>query len=172
MSHRKTITIIITFTIILISLLSAGCAQYEVLGYTVTITPSNSTSEDIVPKEVENSTSTTTITATPTLTSTPTPTPTPEPTPRRDPITNFIRIEGHRFTPSGDIQILVGDTVQWRNFEAKKNPRELISEDGLWEEPIHLNFMMIHEYTFNETGTFTFSLMYNEHASRQEISVI
>ena len=170
MSHRKTITTILTLTIILISLLSAGCAQYEVLGYTVTITPSNSTSEDIVPKEVENSTPTTAITATPTLP--PTPTPTPEPTPRRDPITNLIRIEGHQFTPSGDIQILVGDTVQWRNFEAKKNPRELISEDGLWEEPIHLNFMMLHEYTFNETGTFTFSLMYNEHASRQEISVI
>ena len=166
MSHRKTITTILTLTIILISLLSAGCAQYEVLGYTVTITPSNSTSEDIVPKEVENSTPTSTITATPT------PTPTPEPTPRRDPITNLIRIEGHQFMPSGDIQILVGDTVQWRNFEAKKNPRELISEDGLWEEPIHLNFMMLHEYTFNETGTFTFSLMYNEHASRQEISVI
>ena len=170
--HKKTITTIITFTIILISLLSAGCAQYEVLGYTVTITPSNNISKDLVPKEFENSTPTTTIIATPTQTPIQTPTPTPEPTPRRDPITNYIKIEGHRFTPSGDLEILVGDTVQWRNFEAKKNPRELISEDGLWEEPIHLNFMVLHEYTFNETGTFTFSLMYNEYASRQEISVI
>jgi plastocyanin len=110
---------------------------------------------------------------------------------RRDPIINHIRIEALIFITSpqegkiihvGDkpqetssedkVRILVGDTVEWRNMETAKNPRYLISEDGLWSEPIRINYAKTHEYTFNETGTYTFSLMYNEFNSRQKIVVI
>ncbi|MBE0524526.1 MAG: hypothetical protein IBX40_09385 [Methanosarcinales archaeon] len=110
---------------------------------------------------------------------------------RRDPIINHIRIEGlvfltspeegiiihagdkpQKITSLNEVRILVGDTVEWRNLENAKNPRYLISEDGLWDEPVRINFAKTHTYTFNETGTYTFSLMYNEFDSRQKIIVI
>ena len=171
MTRKKTFMMTVAIAILSISILLSGCISYDIMGYTITITPSD-TSNSSLSDDGEISTPVPTLTSTPTATPTPTPTPTPEPTPRRDPITNYIKVEAHRFTPLGDVEIVMGDTVQWRNFEDKKNPRELISEDGLWDVPIHLNYMKYHEYTFNETGTFTFSLMYNEVRSRQEISVI
>ncbi|TFH46079.1 MAG: hypothetical protein E4G94_03235 [ANME-2 cluster archaeon] len=109
---------------------------------------------------------------------------------RREPIINHISIKALIFITSpqegiiihvGDepqetssedkVRILVGDTVEWRNMETA-NTRYLISEDGLWSEPIRLTNAKTHEYTFNETGTYTFSLMYNELNSRQKIVVI
>ena len=89
----------------------------------------------------------------------------------REPITYNIKIMGHKFSPPIDMKIHVGDIVKWRNHERFKIPRVLISEDGLWEEPIHLPYMNYHEYTFNETGMFNFSLKYNEMTSRQTIIV-
>jgi plastocyanin len=106
------------------------------------------------------------------VTATPNATPTPEPTPRPDLITFNIWIEGHGFKPGGDIKINMGDTVEWMNHEKFKNPRDIISEDGLWNETVHLNFMRKFNYTFNDTGTYYFSLMYNEVGSRQKITVI
>ena len=108
------------------------------------------------------------------VTATPTPnaTPTPEPTPRPEPTNISIWIEGHGFRPYGDIEINMEDTVVWWNREKTKNPRDIISEDGLWDEPVHLNFMRTFNYTFNETGTYYFSLKYNEVGSRQKITVI
>lgn len=83
-----------------------------------------------------------------------------------------IKIAGHGFLPPIDLKIPMGKIVRWRNLEGNKNPRYLISEDGLWEEPILLNYNNYHEYIFNETGTFNFSLKYNEMASRQKITII
>ena len=171
MTRKKTPAITVAILLLSISILFSGCISYDIMGYTITITPYNSSNTNF-PDEVETSTPVPTLTSTPTPTLTPTPTPTPEPTPRRDPIKNYLKIEGHGFTPSGDVEILVGDTVQWRNFEGKKIPRELISEDGVWNGTIHLNYMKYHEYTFNETGTFAFCLLYNEVKSKQEITVI
>lgn len=105
-------------------------------------------------------------------TQSPNATPTPEPTPRPDPITKEIRIENHAFKPYGNIEIHMGDTIVWYNNEKYKNPRDLINEDGLWDEPVHLNFRRPFNYTFNETGTYYFSLRYNEVGSRQKITVI
>lgn len=83
-----------------------------------------------------------------------------------------IKIAGHVFLPPIDLKIPMGKIIRWRNLEANKNPRYLISEDGLWEEPIQLNYNNYHEFIFNETGTFYFSLEYNEMASRQKITII
>ncbi|MCG7847807.1 MAG: cytochrome P460 family protein [ANME-2 cluster archaeon] len=112
------------------------------------------------------------VTGTPNATQTPTSTPTPEPTPRPEPTNISIWIENNGFKPYGNVEINMGDTVVWWNREKFKNPRDIISEDGLWDEPVHLNFMRTFNYTFNETGTYYFSLMYNEVGSRQEITVI
>lgn len=91
---------------------------------------------------------------------------------RSEPDEFNIKIAGHVVLPPIDLKIPVGKIVRWRNLEVNKNPRYLISEDGLWEEPIQLNYNNYHEYIFNETGTFTFSLEYNENASRQKITII
>lgn len=103
---------------------------------------------------------------------TPTPEPTPEPTPRRAPMNYTIQIKGHTFQPPWNKEILAGDTVIWQNREEFKNPRNLISDDGLWEVPAHINFMREFSYTFNQTGTYTFRLQYNEARSQQTITVI
>ena len=91
---------------------------------------------------------------------------------RSEPNEFNIKIAGHVFLPPIDLKIPMGKIVRWRNLEANKNPRYLISEDGLWEEPIQLNYNNYHEFIFNETGTFYFSLEYNEIASRQKITII
>ncbi|MCL7412336.1 MAG: cytochrome P460 family protein [ANME-2 cluster archaeon] len=110
--------------------------------------------------------------ATPNTSRTPNATPTPEPTPRPDIKTMDIWIEGHVFKPYGNVEINMGDTIEWMNHEKYKNPRDLISEDGLWDEPVHLNYMKKFNYTFNETGTYYVSLRLNEVGSRQKITVI
>lgn len=91
---------------------------------------------------------------------------------RSEPDEFNIKIAGHVFLPPIDLKIPMGKIVRWRNLENNKNPRYLISEDGLWEEPIQINYNKYHEFIFNETGTFHFSLKYNEIASRQKITII
>ncbi|MCL7476231.1 MAG: cytochrome P460 family protein [Methanosarcinales archaeon] len=112
------------------------------------------------------------VIAIPNATQTPVATPTPEPTPRPEPTNVSIWIKGFGFTPHKNMVINMGDTVVWWNRETFKNPRDIISEEGLWDEPVHLNFMKKFYYTFNETGTYNFSLKYNEVGSRQKITVI
>ena len=89
-----------------------------------------------------------------------------------EPTEYTIEISGNRFSPPMDLKIPAGKTIKWQNRELKRNHRFLISEDGLWDETIQISYMKYHEYIFNETGTFNFSLKYNEIASRQKITVI
>lgn len=89
-----------------------------------------------------------------------------------EPVEYTIEISVYHFNPPMDMKIPAGLIIKWDNNEVKRNPRSLISEDGLWEEPVLISFMGYHEYTFNETGTFNFSLVGNEIDSRQKITVI
>ncbi|MCK4928820.1 MAG: hypothetical protein KAR76_03700 [Methanosarcinales archaeon] len=77
----------------------------------------------------------------------------------------------NRFSLPIDLMIPAGTTIKWQNRELKKTHRYLISEDGLWEEPIDISYMRYHEHTFNETGTFNFSLKSSEIPDRQMITV-
>lgn len=78
----------------------------------------------------------------------------------------------YNFFPPMDLKIAAGTTVRWRNTELRRNPRTVISEDGLWAEPITLTYLKYHEYKFNEPGTFSFSIKGNEDPSRRKITVI
>ena len=78
----------------------------------------------------------------------------------------------NRFSLPMDIIIPVGTTIKWQNRELKKSHRYLISEDGLWEEPIDISYWRYHEHTFNETGTFTFSLKNTDIPDTQTITVV
>lgn len=55
------------------------------------------------------------------------------------------------------IEIKKGDTISWVNFKRPKGPSVLVSEDGLWENKA-INYGKIFSYTFEKTGTYTFSL--------------
>ena len=55
------------------------------------------------------------------------------------------------------IEIKKGDTISWVNFKRPKGPSVLVSEDGLWENK-SINYGKIFSYTFEKTGTYTFSL--------------
>ena len=78
----------------------------------------------------------------------------------------------NRFSLPMDLIIPIGTTIKWQNRELKKSHRYLISEDGLWEEPIDISYWRYHEHTFNETGTFNFSLKNSEIPDRQMITVV
>ena len=78
----------------------------------------------------------------------------------------------NRFSLPMDIIIPVGTTIKWQNRELKKSHRYLISDDGFWEEPIDISYWRYHEHTFNETGTFTFSLKNTDIPDTQTITVV
>ncbi len=134
MGPKNAFSIIIITTLLAISIFAAGCTEPYIEG---TATP----------------------TATPTATATSTPEPTEvTPTSTAVPQEFLIRITSYMFIPVGDKEINVGDTIKWRNFENSKQPRYLVSEDGIWEEEQYLPFMRSVSHTFNETGTYTFYL--------------
>ncbi len=138
MGPKNAFSIIIITTLLAISIFAAGCTEPYSEG---TATP----------------------TATPTATTTATATATPEPTEVTPtstavPQEYLIRITSYMFIPVGDKEINVGDTIKWRNFENSKQPRYLVSEDGIWEEEQYLPYMRYVSHTFNETGEYTFYL--------------
>ena len=136
MGPKNAFSIIIITTLLAISIFATGCTEPYIEG---TATP----------------------TATPTVTATPTATPEPTevtPTSTAIPQEFLIRITSYMFIPVGDKEINVGDTIKWRNFENSKQPRTLVSEDGIWEEEQYLRYMGYVSHTFNETGEYTFYL--------------
>ena len=138
MGPKNAFSIIIITTLLAISIFAAGCTEPYIEG---TATP------------------TATVTATPTATPTEIPEPTEvTPTFTAVPQEILIRIDHYMFIPVGDQEINVGDTIKWRNFEDSKQPRTLISEDGIWEEEQYLRYMGSVSHTFNETGSYTFYL--------------
>jgi plastocyanin len=54
------------------------------------------------------------------------------------------------------IEIEAGDTVTWRNLQRPKFPVVLRSEDDLWDDQI-IYYGKIFSYTFEESGTYTYS---------------
>jgi plastocyanin len=55
------------------------------------------------------------------------------------------------------LEIQVGDTVTWKNYHRQKMPIILVSKDNLWE-PQTIYYGKIFTYTFQNTGTYTFSI--------------
>ncbi len=139
MGPKNAFSIIIITTLLAISIFAAGCT-------------------DIKPEPYIEDTATPTATVTATPTEIPTATVTATPTPTAVPQEYLIRITSYMFIPVGDKEINVGDTIKWRNFENSKQPRTLVSEDGIWEEEQYLPYMRYVSHTFNETGTYTFYL--------------
>ena len=140
MELNKAISIILVTLLLATSIFVTGCTEPE-------------------PYIEDTPTPTATATATPTATVTTTPEPTNvTPTSTADPKEILIRITSYMFIPVGDKEINVGDTIKWRNFENSKQPRILVSEDGIWEEEQYLRYMRSVNHTFNETGEYTFYL--------------
>ncbi|MBW6517727.1 MAG: hypothetical protein K0A89_04400 [ANME-2 cluster archaeon] len=96
----------------------------------------------------------------------------PDTMPVNEPAEYISQFSLNRFSLPMDIIIPAGTTIKWQNRELKKSHRYLISEDGFWEEPIDISYMRYHEYTFNETGTFSFSLKSSEIPDTQTITVV
>lgn len=67
-----------------------------------------------------------------------------------------IVIYSTTFTPDL-IEIEKGDTVSWVNYKKPKGPSVLQSENSLWEKQT-LNYGKAFSYTFEDSGTYTFSL--------------
>ena len=142
MEPKKAFSIILVTTLLAISIFAAGCA-------------------DIKPEPYieDTATPTATATTTPNVTATATPESTKvTPTSTAVPQEYYIRIDNRMFIPPQDKEINVGDTIQWRNREDTRQPRTLVSEDGIWEEEQYLRYMGSVSYTFNETGSYTFYL--------------
>jgi|GEM_PF-957179 len=55
------------------------------------------------------------------------------------------------------LEIEKGDTVSWVNYKKPKGSSVLVSEDSLWEKQT-LNYGKAFSYTFEDSGTYTFSL--------------
>lgn len=60
------------------------------------------------------------------------------------------------FSPE-TIEIKKGNTITWINLKRPKGPAVLVSDDGLWKDTT-LYYGKAFSYTFEETGTYTFSL--------------
>lgn len=142
MGPKKAFSIIFVTTLLVMSIFVTGCTEPEPY---VEDTPTP--------------TATATATATPNATATATPestevTPTSTTVPRE----YYIRIDNRMFIPPQDKEINVGDIIQWRNRDDTRQPRTLVSEDGIWEEEQYLPYMRYVSHTFNETGEYTFYL--------------
>ncbi|NIA02912.1 MAG: hypothetical protein GWP12_00005, partial [Nitrospirae bacterium] len=71
-------------------------------------------------------------------------------------VPNIARLSAYQILPVGGMEINVGETLTFRNFDISKRKFVLISQDNLWEENPTLNYMRTVNYTFTETGTYTF----------------
>jgi len=144
--ERNNMWIFILLTVLMIiSIFAAGCVD-------------NGSDEDgtATPTAIE----TVTQTATETVIQTQTAQPTQEVTPTvtSEPEWINIRIMNYMFIPVGDKEINVGDTIEWRNREDNKRARYLVNENGIWDNEQYLTYMKRVNYTFNETGVYTFYL--------------
>ncbi|HJH31083.1 MAG TPA: hypothetical protein C5S50_02600 [Methanosarcinaceae archaeon] len=70
--------------------------------------------------------------------------------------TNFM--EHYRVSLPSQFEINKGDTVVWRNRQDPKRLLTLVSEDGLWEDK-NLVYGRTLVYTFNESGTYNYSVI-------------
>jgi plastocyanin len=135
---------IIALFLILASILFAGCVGDE---------------EPAVPEATPTETATEEATETPTEVETPTEmaTETEEATPAPEPKTWTIRLENFLSRPSV-LEINKGDTVVWMNFNSPTRQFTLVSKDGLWEDVV-IGYRLTFAHTFNETGTYNYTVL-------------
>ena len=140
MKSKSIFSIILVIALLTISIFAAGCAD-------------NGSAVDETP------------TATPTQTPTEQPTieptiePTEEPTAAATEVIEvpiYARLMAYQILPTGGMEINVGETITFRNFDTMKRQFVLVSEENLWEENPSLRYMRTVNYTFTEPGTYTF----------------
>jgi len=73
------------------------------------------------------------------------------------PRTYTIRLEKFLSTPN-TLQVAPEDTVFWINFNDPVRAFTIVSENGLWENR-SIGYRQSFGYTFNETGTYNYSIM-------------
>ncbi len=154
---------LITIMLIILSSVLLGCVGKQVSTPTATPTATGTAMPTVVP---------------PTPSTTPTPTPTPASTPRLFPVFYKVWIDSDRgfylvralngttyiVLPSSfdrlNFTIYVGDKVRWINDDSYDFPLTLISNEGLWTGRTGLMRYnnTFFDYTFNKTGTYTFSI--------------
>ncbi|HJH30091.1 MAG TPA: hypothetical protein C5S51_10465 [Methanosarcinaceae archaeon] len=78
--------------------------------------------------------------------------------PAVDPQTYTIRMEHYMVRIPSPFEINRGDTVVWRNNQDPKRYLTVVSENGLWENTT-LGYRQTLLYTFNESGTYNFSVI-------------
>ncbi len=75
-----------------------------------------------------------------------------------EPKTYSIYMEHYKISFPPQFEINKGDTVVWRNRQDPKRILILVSEDGLWENK-SLGYYKTLVYTFNESGTYNYSVI-------------
>ncbi|VVB86329.1 Uncharacterised protein [uncultured archaeon] len=76
--------------------------------------------------------------------------------------------------PILNFSIYVGDKVRWMNDDSYDFPLTLVSNEGLWTGRAGLMRYQGERvvYTFNKTGTYTFSIKEYPHIEPQKITVV
>ncbi|HUW67627.1 MAG TPA: hypothetical protein VMW20_06210 [Candidatus Nanoarchaeia archaeon] len=142
MKSKSIFSIILVIALLTISIFAAGCAENgSTVDETPTATPTQAPTEQPTVEPTEEPTATATATDTDT---------------EGIEVPNIARISAYQILPAGGMEINVGETLTFRNFDTLKRRFVLISEDNLWEENPSLNYMRTVNYTFTETGTYTF----------------
>ncbi|MBC7085877.1 MAG: hypothetical protein H5T43_05885 [Methanomethylovorans sp.] len=73
------------------------------------------------------------------------------------PRTYTIRLEKFLSSPN-NLVVAPQDTVFWINFNDPVRAFTLVSENGLWENQV-IGYRQSFSYTFNETGTYNYSIV-------------
>ncbi|MBE0522983.1 MAG: hypothetical protein IBX40_01385 [Methanosarcinales archaeon] len=140
MKSKSIFSIILVIALLTISIFAAGCADNGVdVDETPTATPTQTPTEQ------------------PTIE--PTIEPTEEPTATATEVIEvpiYARLMAYQILPTGGMEINVGETITFRNFDAMKRQFVLVSEENLWGEDPALRYMRTVNYTFTEPGTYTF----------------
>lgn len=172
---------IILIVLIIVSIASSGCVE----------TPTGTPAPTIKPTATETIFPAPALTPVPTI-STPTTTLTPLPSPEPglpvryrvwiDSDLGFYMVRAMRGNstlnlPFGfqilNFSIKVGDKVRWLNDDSYDFPMTLVSKEGLWTGRTGLMRYQGErvEYTFNKTGTYTFSIQEFPRIAPQRITV-
>lgn len=163
---------LILVVIVIISLFFLGCVKPP--APTPTATPTATVQPTVFP----------TLSPTPALTATPAPS--LEPVMYRiwvDSDFGFYRIRAIRGNSSYELpagfnilnfSIHTGDSVRWINDDSYDFPLTVVSNEGLWSGRTGLMRYQTErfDYTFNRTGTYTFSIREFQDLENQKITVI